>query len=65
MLLDLPHGIPAKDVFRRVLMTLQPVVFQACFVNWLKALRDAAASATGVGQPRSSPWTVRPARRSH
>jgi predicted transposase YbfD/YdcC len=49
--LDLPHGIPGKDVFRRVLMTLRPAVFQACFVNWLKALRDAAATATGVDQP--------------
>src|SRR3984893_10720907 len=34
--LDLPHGIPGKDGFRRVLMTLRPAVFQACFVNWLK-----------------------------
>src|SRR3954454_24488957 len=41
--LDLPHGIPGKDVFRRVLMTLHPAAFQACFVNWLKSLRDAAA----------------------
>src|SRR5262245_56555767 len=46
--LDLPHGIPGKDVFRRVVMTLRPVAFQACFVNWLKSLRDAAAAATGV-----------------
>src|SRR3954449_2817981 len=49
--LDLPHGIPGKDVFRRVLMTLQPAAFQACFVNWLKSLRDAAAAATGVDRP--------------
>src|SRR3954468_201905 len=49
--LDLPHGIPGKDVFRRVLMTLQPAAFQACFVNWLKSLRDAAAEATGVDRP--------------
>src|ERR1700733_4415389 len=46
--LDLPHGAPGKDVFRRVLMTLPPAVFQACFVDWLKSLRDAAAAATGV-----------------
>src|SRR5271163_1926536 len=30
-LLDLPHGIPGKDVFRRVLCALQPQAFQACF----------------------------------
>jgi predicted transposase YbfD/YdcC len=62
--LDLPHGIPAKDVFRRVLMTLQPVVFQACFVNWLKALRDAAAVATGVDRPVFA-VDGKTARRSH
>lgn len=49
--LELPHGIPRKDVFRRVLMALQPAAFQACFANWLQSLRTAAAAATGVTQP--------------
>jgi predicted transposase YbfD/YdcC len=49
--LDLPHGIPGKDVFRRVLMLLKPEAFQQCFVNWLEALRDQAAAATGVDKP--------------
>jgi predicted transposase YbfD/YdcC len=49
--LDLPHGIPQKDVFRRVLMTLKPDAFQACFTMWLTALRTAAAEATGVERP--------------
>jgi uncharacterized protein YllA (UPF0747 family) len=35
--LDLPNGIPRKDVFRRVLMALKPGAFQACFANWLKS----------------------------
>lgn len=50
-LLDLPHGIPQKDVFRRVLATLKPDAFQACFTMWLTALRAAAAEATGVDRP--------------
>jgi predicted transposase YbfD/YdcC len=50
-LLDLPHGIPQKDVFRRVLATLKPDAFQACFTMWLTALRAAAAEATGVERP--------------
>ena len=50
-LLDLPHGIPKKDVFRRVLATLKPDAFQACFTMWLTALRAAAAEATGVERP--------------
>ena len=49
--LDLPNGIPRKDVFRRVLMALRPDAFQACFVAWLTALRATAAEATGVDQP--------------
>ena len=50
-LLELPHGIPQKDVFRRVLATLKPDAFQACFTLWLTALRAAAAEATGVERP--------------
>jgi predicted transposase YbfD/YdcC len=49
--LELPHGIPRKDVFRRVLMALQPGAFQACFVKWLECLRAEAAEATGIEQP--------------
>ena len=49
--LPLPNGIPRKDVFRRVLAALKPTAFQACFANWLRSLRAAAAAATGVGQP--------------
>ncbi len=49
--LDLPNGIPRKDVFRRVLMAVRPGAFQACFVNWLKSLRATAAAASGVEQP--------------
>lgn len=49
--LDLPNGIPGKDVFRRVLMTLAPGVFQTCFASWLQDLQQRAAQATGVAQP--------------
>jgi predicted transposase YbfD/YdcC len=49
--LPLPHGIPSKDVFRRVLSLLRPAAFQACFANWLQSLREQAAEATGIGQP--------------
>jgi predicted transposase YbfD/YdcC len=62
--LNLPHGIPRKDVFRRVLMALRPGAFQACFVNWLKSLRASAAAATGVEQPVLA-VDGKTARRSH
>jgi predicted transposase YbfD/YdcC len=44
-LLPLPHGIPQKDVFRRVLMSINPVVFQACFAEWVQQLTAAHQSA--------------------
>jgi predicted transposase YbfD/YdcC len=50
-LLPLPQGVPGKDVFRRVLATLQPDAFQACYRNWLESLREKAAAATGIDQP--------------
>jgi predicted transposase YbfD/YdcC len=49
--LPMPHGVPCKDVFRRVLMALRPEAFQACFAAWVRSLRDEAAAATGVERP--------------
>jgi len=49
--LDLPNGVPRKDVFRRVLMVLKPAAFQACFASWLQSLRTEAVAGTGVEQP--------------
>lgn len=62
--LDLPDGVPGKDVFRRVLLALRPEAFRACFVNWLESLRAAAAAATGVEQPILA-VDGKTARRSH
>ena len=62
--LDLPHGIPCKDVFRRVLMLLKPAAFPACFAAWLQSLRATAAAAAGVEQPVLS-VDGKAARRSH
>jgi predicted transposase YbfD/YdcC len=49
--LNLPNGVPRKDVFRRVLALLEPAAFQACFAGWLKSLRAAAAEETEIEQP--------------
>jgi predicted transposase YbfD/YdcC len=62
--LELPHGIPRKDVFRRVLALLKPMAFQACFTNWLESLRAKAAEANGVDQPILA-VDGKTARRSH
>src|SRR6516162_6797367 len=49
--LDLPDGVPGKDVFRRVLMALKPAAFRAGFTDWLQSLRAEATAATGVERP--------------
>ncbi len=62
--LDLPEGVPGKDVFRRVLMALRPEAFRACFADWLESLRAEAVAATGVEQPILA-VDDKTARRSH
>src|SRR4051795_3160697 len=62
--LDLPGGVPRKDVFRRVLMVLKPAAFQACFASWLQSLRVEAAAETGVDRP-VLPVDGKTLRRSH
>src|SRR3954464_5835994 len=48
---DLPHGIPGKDVFRRVLMTLKPAAFEAAFNARITRLRDDSIAEPGVERP--------------
>jgi predicted transposase YbfD/YdcC len=49
--LDLPNGVPEKDIFRRVLLALKPAAFLARFTNWVRLMREEAAAETGVEQP--------------
>ena len=43
--LDLPHGTPSDDTFRRVISRLDPAAFETCFRDWI-----AAAVAKGQGE---------------
>jgi predicted transposase YbfD/YdcC len=63
-LLDLPNGVPRKDVFRRVLALLEPAGFQACFADWLWTLRQKAAGRCDVERPTFA-IDGKTARRSH
>ena len=63
-LLDLPHGIPGKDVFRRVLMMLKPEAFGDAFNAWIAHLRGEATAETGVERPIIA-IDGKTARRSH
>jgi predicted transposase YbfD/YdcC len=38
--LDLPHGIPSHDTFRRVFCLLDPSAFLQCFQRWIDALSE-------------------------
>ena len=48
-ILSLPYGPPSKDVFRRVLMAIQPSAFQQCFLARLQELRQLAAASNEAG----------------
>lgn len=63
-LLDLPYGIPGKDVFRRVLMMIEPEAFGNAFNAWIAHLRGEATAETGVDRPIIA-IDGKTARRSH
>ena len=41
--LELPHGIPSADTFRRVFEVLDAVHFQTCFVNRIPAVEQVTS----------------------
>jgi predicted transposase YbfD/YdcC len=48
--LELPHGIPSHDTFRRVFQAVCPQALQRCLIDWLRGLRQAAPPAAGGGE---------------
>ncbi len=50
--LELPHGVPAHDTFRRVLMLVDPDAFERAFLAWVRdAFPPAAAPGGDPGTP--------------
>jgi predicted transposase YbfD/YdcC len=41
--LELKHGIPKHDVYRRVFTVLKPEIVEACFMNWVRAIKQKTA----------------------
>lgn len=46
--LGLKNGIPSHDTFGRVFAMLDPVVFQACFQEWVMALRQKVTGVVAI-----------------
>lgn len=46
--LELPHGIPSHDTIGRVLATLKPSAFQACFEKWTALFQPRPDSPEGA-----------------
>ena len=65
--LDLPHGIPSRDVIRRVLSAVKVDAFQSCFVSWLNSLRDAAKEKAGISAEEKTHMAIdgKTMKRSH
>ena len=42
--LDLRHGTPSADTFRRVLSAVDPKAFNSCFIAWVQALSEGVGS---------------------
>ena len=49
--LELPHGIPSHDTIGRVLATLRPGAFQACFGKWVEHLQSGNEDASEASRP--------------
>src|SRR5262249_21747612 len=55
--LELPHGIPSHDTFRRVFARIDPDQFRLCFLDWVQSvyqLTRAQAGAIDGNQSRRS-----------
>jgi len=48
--LELPHGVPSHDTFRRVLQAVCPQALQRCLIDWLTEARARAPAAPAAGQ---------------
>ena len=48
--LELPHGLPSHDTFRRVLSRLKPDELPQCFVSWTETLHESLAGDIIAGE---------------
>ena len=46
--LMLPNGIPSHDTFGRFFMLLDPVAFQHCLINWIRAVHETVQGVVAI-----------------
>jgi predicted transposase YbfD/YdcC len=46
--LELPNGIPSHDTFGRVFSRLDPVQFEACFLEWVQSLTESVEGVIAI-----------------
>jgi len=46
--LELPNGIPSHDTFGRFFALLNPVAFQQCFIDWVRAVHQTVEGVVAV-----------------
>jgi DDE_Tnp_1-associated len=61
--LEMPHGVPSADTFRRVIGALRPAAFHQCITSWVQTLAEplngqvvAIDGKTLRGALRRTPW---------
>lgn len=61
--LEMPHGVPSADTFRRVMSALRPSTFQQCVASWVQSLAEpldgqvvAFDGKTIRGALKRTPW---------
>jgi predicted transposase YbfD/YdcC len=47
-ILELPNGIPSHDTFGRVFARLDPVQFEACFLEWVQSLTESIEGVIAI-----------------
>ncbi|HNX95511.1 MAG TPA: ISAs1 family transposase [Holophaga sp.] len=51
--LVLPNGIPSHDTFNRIFRMIDVGAFNACFLEWVKALRKKVSNPSAAGPVRT------------
>jgi hypothetical protein len=55
--LNLENGIPPHEVYRRVMIRIQPSEIESCFMNWVRAIKEGLWAGGNSDRREDSPWS--------